>query len=146
MLRNPSTINKKALEEIHFIYHQPLRDNRIINIDCILYIRETIDIVGNYIQLQIVPPSLRNIIFMAFHANAIGTHYDLYHTFHKIRLRYFWPYMYKYIEHLITHCAGCNLSKSKIRKSSALVYSFPIDQPWIVLHADVYSVGADQGF
>jgi hypothetical protein len=146
MLRNPSTINKKALETIHFIYRQPIRDNLIINIDSILYICETIDIVGNYIQLQIVPPSLRNIIFTAFHANAIGTHYDLYHTFHKIRLRYFWPYMYKYVEHLITHCAGCNLGKSKIRKSSALVYSFPIDQPWIVLHADVYSFGADQGF
>jgi hypothetical protein len=146
MLQNPSTINKTTLETIHFIYRQPLRDSRIINIDGILHIREIIDIVGNYIQLQIVPPSLQNNIFTAFHANAIGTYYDLYHAFHKIRLRYFWPYMYKYIEHLITHCAGCNLGKSKIRKSSALVYSFPIDQPWIVLHANVYSVGTDQGF
>jgi hypothetical protein len=90
MLANPSTIKKATLETIHFIYRQPLGDSHIHSIDGILYIWETIDIVGNYIQLQIVPPSLRNTIFTAFHANAIGDHYDVYHTFHKIRLRYFW--------------------------------------------------------
>jgi hypothetical protein len=93
MLADPSTIKKDTLEAVHFIYRQPLRDSRIHNIDGLLYIRETMDIVGNYIQLQIVPPSLRNIIFTAFHANAIGDHYDLDHTFHKIRLRYYWPFM-----------------------------------------------------
>jgi hypothetical protein len=50
------------------------------------------------------------------------------------------------VEHLISHCAGCNLGQSKLRKSLSLVYSFLIDQPWIVLHADVYSIGANQGF
>jgi hypothetical protein len=124
MLANPSTIKKAALETIDFIYRQPLRDSHIHNIDGILYIRETINIVGNDIQLQIVPPSLRNIIFTAFHANAIGDHYNLYHTFHKIRLRYFWPYMYKYVEHLITHCAGCNLGKSKSEKAQHLLTHF----------------------
>ena len=54
--------------------------------------------------------------------------------------------MYKYIDFNIQHCAGCNLTKSRIRKSSSLVYSFPIDQPWMVLHADVYTIGTEQGF
>jgi hypothetical protein len=146
MIRNPSLIKKENLEKIHYVFRQPVRDSKIKLIDDLLYIQESIDIRGNFIQLQIVPTKLRNLIFTAFHANPIGDHFDLYHTFHKIRLRYFWPHMYKYIDMNIQHCAGCNLTKSRIRKSSSLVYSFPIDQPWMVLHADVYTIGTEQGF
>jgi hypothetical protein len=146
MITNPSFINKDTLEKVHYIYRQPLRDNQIKLIDGLLFIQETIDISGNFIQLQIVPTRLRNIIFTAFHANPIGDHFDLYHTFHKIRLRFFWPHMYKYVKFMIQHCAGCNMTKSKLRKSSALLYSFPVDQPWLVVHADVYTIGTEQGF
>jgi hypothetical protein len=146
MINNPSTIKKDNLSKIHYVYRQPLRNNRIKLIDGLLYIQETIDISESFIQLQIFPAPLRNIIFIAFHVNPTGEHFDLYHTFHKIRLRYFWPCMYKYIDYLIKSCAGCNLIKSKIRKSSTLVYSFPIDQRWVVLHTGVYTIGAEQGF
>jgi hypothetical protein len=146
MINNPSTIKKDNLSKTHYVYRQPLRNNCIKLIDGLLYIQETMDISENFMQLQIVPAPLRNIIFIAFHVNPIGEHFGLYHTFHKIRLRYFWPCMYKYIDYLIKSCAGCNLIKSKIRKSSALAYPFPIDQPWVVLHADVYTTSAEQGF
>jgi hypothetical protein len=146
MIQNPSLITKDTLEKVHYIYRQPLRDSQIKEIDGLLYIQETIDISGNFIQLQTVPTRLRNIIFTAFHANPIGDHFDLYHTFHKIRLRFFWPHMYKYVKFMIQHCAGCSMTKSRLRKSSALLYSFPVDQPWLVVHADVYTIGTEQGF
>ena len=83
MIENPSLIGKEALDKVHYIFRQPIRDNRIKLIDGLLFIQEIIDISGNFIQLQIVPTRLRNIIFTAFHANPIGDHFDLYHTFHK---------------------------------------------------------------
>jgi hypothetical protein len=146
MLSNPSLIIKENLEKIHYVYRQPLRCGMIKLHENMLYIHEHIDFVGNHIKLQIVPSELRNIIFIAFHANPIGSHFDLYHTFHRIRLRYHWPNMYKYISHFISNCAGCRLSNARLRKSSTLVYHFPIDEPFKIIHADVYSVGSEQAF
>ena len=37
-----------------------------------------------YINLRIVPSSLTNLIFVAFHANPIGGHLILYRTYHRI--------------------------------------------------------------
>jgi hypothetical protein len=123
-----------------------MRDSQILLMDGIIYIHEKTDIAENFLQLQVVPLELRNIIFTAFHANPICEHFDLYHTFNKIRLRYFWPGMWKYVNHLISCCAGCTLGNARSRKSTTLVYSFPTDMPWVILHADVYTVGVDQGF
>jgi hypothetical protein len=47
---------------------------------------------------------------------------------------------------MVEHCAGCRLSNSRLQKSSTLVFSFPLDGPFRVIHADAYSVGIDQGF
>jgi hypothetical protein len=146
MLSNPSLILKENLEKIHYVYRQPLRSGMIKLHDEMLYIYEHIDFVGNHIKLQIVPSELRNVIFIAFHANPIGSHFDLYHTFHRIRLRYHWPNMYKYTSHFISNCAGCKLSNARLRKSSTIVYNFPIDEPFKIIHADVYSVGSEQAF
>jgi hypothetical protein len=41
-----------------------------------LYLYEHVDFIGNHIKLQIVPSELRNVIFIAFHANPIGSHFD----------------------------------------------------------------------
>jgi hypothetical protein len=111
-----------------------------------LYLYEHVDFVGNHIQLQIVPSELRNVIFIAFHANPIGSHFDLYHTFHHIRLRYHWSNMYKYISHFISNCAGCRISNARMRKSSPIIYNFPINEPFKVIHAQVYAVGSEQAF
>jgi hypothetical protein len=82
MLSNPSLIVKENLEKIHYVYRQPLRSGMIKLHEEMLYIYEHIDFVGNHIKLQIVPAELRNVIFIAFHANPISSHFDLYHTFH----------------------------------------------------------------
>jgi hypothetical protein len=146
LLQNPGLLIKAELDQIHYVYRQPIRSSMIEKLDNLLYIRETIDTSGNYVRLQIVPSELRNLIFIAFHANPIGAHFDTYHTFHRIRLRFHWPNMYRYIDHLCQHCVGCKLSKSRVRKSSSLIYSFPMDEPFKIIHADVYSVGVDQAF
>jgi hypothetical protein len=94
MLSIPSLIIKENLENIHYIYRQAMRSGMIKLHENMLYLYEHINFVGNHIKLQIVQSELKNIIFIAFHANPIGSpHFELYHTFHQIRLQYHWPNM-----------------------------------------------------
>jgi hypothetical protein len=87
-----------------------------------------------------------NIIFIAFHSNAIGGHFNAYHTLHRIRLRYYWPGMYSYITGMCNACPGCALANPTKSKSSKLVYNFPIKAPFLVLFIDTYSAGKHSSF
>ena len=98
---------------------------------------------AKFIKLCIVPASLQNIVFIAFHANPIGGHLDPYRTYHRIRQRYYWPGIYTYVKQLCKACLGCSLSNLTKTRSSDLVYGFPIDAPMRVLFVDIYSAGAD---
>ena len=49
--------------------------------------KEIFDNDVKYITLRIVKSSLTNIIFAAFHANPIGGHLNVYHTYHRIHQR-----------------------------------------------------------
>ncbi len=51
----------------------------------------------SYCRFQIVPVDLGNILFVAFHTNPIGGHFNAYKTMHRIRICYFWPEMFSYI-------------------------------------------------
>ena len=99
-----------------------------------------------YVELKIVPQSLVNIIFVAFHANPIGGHLNPVRTYHRIRQRYFWPGMYQYIKRMCKACPGCSLSNITKNRCVGLVYSVLIDAPIRVLFVDIYAAGAEQDF
>jgi hypothetical protein len=42
----------------------------------------------SYTHLQLVPSEFYNIIFIAFHSNAIGGRFNTYRTLHHICLRF----------------------------------------------------------
>jgi hypothetical protein len=92
-------------------------------------------------RLQLVPAAFYNIIFIAFHANAIGGHLNAYHTLHRIRLgvQYYWPGMFSYIKCMCSACPGCALANPTKSKSSESVYNFLIE-------ADAYSAGKHSSF
>ena len=89
--------SKKHIDQLHFIYHQPARKGHFSVRDGILYLKEIFENDTKYVDLRIVPASMVNIIFVAFHANPIGGHLNAYRTFRRICQRYFWPEMYSYI-------------------------------------------------
>jgi hypothetical protein len=93
-----------------------------------------------------VPSEFFNILFIAFHTNPIGRHFNTYHTLHRMRLWFYWPGMYKYIKQMCRACPGCNLANPTHSKSAKLVYNFPIEAPMMVLHIDGYSAGKQAGF
>jgi hypothetical protein len=145
MLDNPGLINKHRLNSIHYRYRQPLRSGSIISEDGFLVLKESIDSRG-FVKLRIVPEQLWNVIFLAFHSNPIGGHFSVYYTFHRIRLRFFWPRMYQYIRQMCKLCAACSLSNSTHQKSKELLYSFPIDAPFKLVVADIYKAGEIAAF
>jgi len=56
-------------------------------------------IVGSesYTRLRLVPSEFYNILFVAFHSKSMGGQFNVYHTLHRLWLRFYWPGMYKFI-------------------------------------------------
>jgi hypothetical protein len=144
MITNPSLINKENFKKISFIYRPYLRQGgqMAITNNGMLVIYEQLQGSDDMVELQVVPKPLQNVVFCAFHANPIGGHFNSFRTFHRIRLRFFWPRMFTYIEKLCKQCAGCRLANPGINKSSELVYNFPVTEPMAVVHLDAYSAGS----
>ncbi len=142
-VKQPGTISNKALEAsgIDYNYHAALRHLCITVDEGILIYREPIAGSASYARLQLLPSEFFNIIFIAFHTNPIGGHFNTYHTLHCMRLWFYWPGMYKYIKQMCRACPGCNLANPTNSKSTELVYNFPIEAPMMVLHIDGYSAG-----
>jgi hypothetical protein len=54
--------------------------------------------------------------------------------------------MYSYIKRMCSTCPGCALVNPTKGKLSKLVYNFPIEAPFKVLHVDAYSAGTHSRF
>eukprot|EP00956_Cyclotella_meneghiniana_P034897 scaffold109224_cov64-Cyclotella_meneghiniana.AAC.3 len=147
MIKNPSLIKEPTLQKVHHSLRMPLRCSLLVLENDIIVFREPQGLgSSSYINLRLVPQSLRNIIFVAFHANPIGGHFDAGRTFRNIRLRFFWPSMYSYCVKLCSQCPGCALANRTTRRSSELIYRFPITAPFNVIHCDGFQAGAQLNF
>ena len=138
--------SQKYIQPLDYIYRQPARQGHFTIRDGILYLKEIFQNDVKFVELRVVPASLVNIIFVAFHANPIGGHLNPYRTYHRIRQRYFWPGMYQYIKRMCKACPGCSLSNITKNRCADLVYSFPIDAPMRVLFVDIYAAGSEFNF
>ena len=143
---NPASLSKDTLKDIPFHYHSALWCALIMIEDGLLIYHEPIAGSMFYTKLILVPSSLQKILFIAFHWNAFGGHFNAFRTLHHLRLHYYWPGMYSYIKHVCSACPGCSLLNPTKSRSSELVYSFPIEAPFMVLHVDTYMVGSHTGF
>jgi len=88
---------------------------------------------------RLVPSEFYNILFVAFHSNPMGGHFNVYHTLHRLRLCFYWPGMYKFISRMCNACPGCALSNPTRSRSSELLYNFPIKAPMKVIHINGYA-------
>ena len=146
MLQSPGDLIEANIRKVHYCYRDSLRRNLIMKENNALFIREVFPHDDKFIKLRIVPELLRNLIFTAFHANPIGGHLNAYRTYFRIRMRYFWPHLFKYCTKLVRSCPGCALSNLCTSRSSELVYGFPVDAPMLVLHVDIYAAGTEFNF
>ena len=146
LVLNPSLISNTTLAEVNYVYRMPLRRSHILLENDMLILREPIGGSTSFTRLQIVPKELYNIIFIAFHVNPIGGHLNAYRTLHRVRLRFYFPHMYTYVKRMCNACPGCALSNPSKRVSSELVYNFPIQAPFMVMHFDAYAAGKHESF
>ena len=125
---------------MNYMYRQPARQRNFIMRDRILYMKEIFQDDDRYVELKIVPQSLRNIISIAFNANPIGIggHLNTYRTYHRVRQRYSWPGMFQYTKRMCQTCPGCRLSNLTKNRSADLVYSFPIEAPMRVFYCSLW--------
>ncbi len=54
--------------------------------------------------------------------------------------------MFLYIKKMCASCPGCALANLTHDKLKELLYNFPIEAPFLVLHIDGYQVGKESGF
>jgi hypothetical protein len=146
LVNNPLLINNESLCAINHNFHLALRYSLIVVENNLLIYPEPISHTGLYARLTIVPKEFYNVLFVAFHTNPPGGHLNSYRTLHCLRLCYYWPGMFSYIKRVCSACPGCALANPTRGKLSKLVYNFPIEAPFKVLHVDAYSAGAHSGF
>jgi hypothetical protein len=146
LVLNPSLICNKCLSEVNHNYCGPLHQSQISIKDGMLFLHEPICGSTSYTRLQLVPQEMYNILFIAFHTNAIGRHLNIYRTLHRLRLRFYWPGMFAYVKRMCLACPGCALSNPNCGKSSKLVYNFTVKAPFLVMHFNVYAAGKHARF
>jgi hypothetical protein len=146
LVLNPLLICNKRLSEVNHNYRGPLRQSQILIEDGMLILHKPICSSTSYTRLQLVPREMYNILFIAFHTNAIGGHLNVYRTLHRLRLRFYWSAMYAYVKRMCAACPGCALLNPTCCKSSELVYNFPAEAPFLVMHFDAYVAGKHVGF
>jgi hypothetical protein len=72
LVSNPGLITNESLQKVHHSLRMPLRQQLIVLENDMLIYREPLgDGSTSFCKLRLVPESLRNIIFVAFHANPI---------------------------------------------------------------------------
>ena len=118
--------SQQCIQPLDHAYCQPACLGHFSVKDDILYMKEIFQDDDKFVELRVVPTSMRDIIFVAFHATPIGRHLNAYRTYHRIRQRYFRPSMFQYIKRMCSVCPGCNLSNITKNSCADLVYSFPI--------------------
>lgn len=110
VVQNPLMLTKDNLLDVNYNYHHTLHHSLISLEDNILIYDEPLLGGDSYTHLCLVPQTLHNIVFVAFHSNPIGGHFNAARTFHRLCLHFYWPHMYKYIEDMCRTCPGCALS------------------------------------
>jgi hypothetical protein len=145
LVLNPSKITNKSFANVNHNYRGPLRQSLIVIENDMLILHEPITGTSLFARLQLVPAKLMNIVFIAFHTNAIGGHLNAYQTFHRLRLHFYWPGMYSYVKHMCQACPGCALANPTRGKLSELVYNFPVEAPFLVMFFNAYSAGKHTG-
>jgi hypothetical protein len=146
IVEDPPLLSKESLKQVNYNFLGPLRKSQIILDNGILVYHEPIAHSGLYMHLTLVPQELCNILFIVFHSNHIGGHLDTFWTLHCLCLCYYWSGMFSYVTKMCHACPGCILTNPTKGKLAELVYGFPIEAPFLVLHVNAYSAGALTGF
>ena len=145
-LANNAPWNKQALAAVDPLFRPLLRENQVSFVNNRLICLKPVIRHQRALQLIIVPESLRRRVFEAYHSTPCAGHMGDRKTFLRLRLRFLWPNMKRFVEQACKHCPECLLANAVHRPSSTLLHGTILEQPMALLHIDAYAPGATTSF
>ena len=138
---NTTPLSEDEIRNVHAGYRHALREDRISFRKNRLLLFTTVGGSNRFLCLIIVPTSLRQLVFFAYHASGSGAHMKAFKTLLLVRLRFFWPCMRKMIMLWVKGCTGCIPAAARDRESSGLVHSWPVTTPFCIISVDIWKPG-----
>ena len=93
LLTVSATLGEKDIRALPLSYRHPLIEKSIKILNGRLVILTPIGAASWFLTLIIVPESLRQLIFQAYHSTPTDAHMKRYKTLLIVRLCFFWPKM-----------------------------------------------------
>jgi hypothetical protein len=84
-----------------------------------------------------VPTPLRQDIINSYHDAPGGSHFGFDKTYSSIRLKYYWPNMYRDIENHIKSCDPCQRASRDYNQKPTPLNPLPVSEPFSRLHMDI---------
>ena len=119
-LPEDENICRKILAEID---HYLIDDNGVLQHLWIPTGRKRADIT---VQL-VVPSALRFEVLKSMHDDHLGGHLGIEKTYTKIHTRYFWPGLFKDVQHWCRSCAPCAMRKTPQNRHKAPLLPIPVE-------------------
>lgn len=95
-----------------------------------------------------VPHKFRDAVLKSYHDALSGGHYGTEKTYEAIRIKFFWPSMYKDIKIYCQSCVPCQEAKRYVHFKKALLQPLPIGDILSRIHMDILGplVKTDEGY
>ena len=138
-LKDPSKWQKIESLSVSRAYRPFLRDGRIKPLKGRLIALTPLASSNEFLSLTIVPESLSQLIFQAYHCSGVGGHMRSYKTLLILRLRFFWPKMKTNIFACVQQCSGCIPANGTRRENTGLVLSWPLASPFAIISVNLWS-------
>lgn len=68
---------------------------------------------SEYDWKEVIPADVREMLIMENHNTPTSAHFGIFKTYHKVKLRYFWPGMYRDVAKFISKCDTCMSYKNQ---------------------------------
>ena len=93
------------------------------------------------LRRRVVPTTLQQVIYTAYHASPMAGHVGFYKTYWRITARYFWPGMYTDIRNAVLECGHCILGNNVSHKAQQVLDSLSVDEPFDIIAIDIWVPG-----
>jgi hypothetical protein len=117
----PSTWSAAKVKKVHACYPQPLLKGAIGMVNNFLCNTHLVDGHTYLLLLVIVPTSLRQSMFTAYHTSPVCGHMGRYKTLFCLRQRFLWPSMRKFVQDLVDAFHHCALTNSRKYNKSEII-------------------------
>ena len=128
MLKNNAKARRILLRSDSFYISQ---DGLLCNLD-----RSQRRARDSFSQL-VVPQSMKYEILSNVHNHVAGAHFGVHKTFQKLKQRYWWPSMFKDVEHCCKSCVHCAMKKSPRNTKRAPLLPLPVKGAFDRIAVDV---------